>query len=520
MGRVQITSRPRRRSLAAGIRRGLLGASLLAGAAGVLPAAASAAGAGSAWHFGSAPALQPPKLVVEHRGRVGNGHALLFLDPYKNFAVASPQVGQSGALIDTAGGDPVWFQRAPAGQSDVDFHADVLGGRRVLVFWQGVVVTTPGGPVPIGEAGAGAHWVILDQHYRRIATVRGGDGWTPDLHELIGGSGDVVIYSVGRRVKANLSALGGPADGTYEDNGVQAADLATGRVLYTWDMGAHVPLAQSATRPAPSGTWDPYHLNSLARAPGGSLVISARNTWSVYDITPTGAGTVHWTLDGKPHATDSSFRFGPGAPFAWQHDARLLPNGELTMFDDHCCSFAPDAPKPPPTARGLILRLDTAAGTANLVASYSRRPPLVVATQGSLELLGSDVLVGWGQEPYVSEFTSIGRLLYDAHLPAADSSYRTLAESWTGHPLSRPAIAARRRGASTFLEASWNGATLVARWQVLHGPSGRHLAKLTTIRRHGFETVIRLRDVKRGYVQLRALSATGRVLGRSKIIHV
>ncbi len=37
-----------------------------------------------------------------------------------------------------------------------------------------------------------------------------------------------------------------------------------------------------------------------------------------------------WRLGGNR----SSFAMGPGTKMAWQHDGRMLPDGELTFFDD------------------------------------------------------------------------------------------------------------------------------------------------------------------------------------------
>ncbi len=37
-----------------------------------------------------------------------------------------------------------------------------------------------------------------------------------------------------------------------------------------------------------------------------------------------------WRLGGK----QSSFTLGAGANFAWQHDAQLLPDGTISLFDN------------------------------------------------------------------------------------------------------------------------------------------------------------------------------------------
>ncbi len=65
--------------------------------------------------------------------------------------------------------------------------------------------------------------------------------------------------------------------------------------------------------------------------------------------------------------------------------------------------------------------------------------------------------------------------------------------------------------------ASWNGATTVARWQVLAGPSATSLAPRTSAAKRGFETKLTLSSTATTFA-VRALSASGRVLATSKPI--
>ena len=69
-------------------------------------------------------------------------------------------------------------------------------------------------------------------------------------------------------------------------------------------------------------------------------------------------------------------------------------------------------------------------------------------------------------------------------------------------------------GAAT-VYASWNGATEVASWQVLVGPSATALKAAMSTARTGFETAI---PVAEGYgsFQLQALDSAGRVIGTSR----
>jgi len=81
--------------------------------------------------------------------------------------------------------------------------------------------------------------------------------------------------------------------------------------------------------------------------------------------------------------------------------------------------------------------------------------------------------------------------------------------------VNRPAAAARTRGVRTVVFASWNGATVVARWRVLAGKNPSQLASVAEGSKRGFETQIVLPSRPR-YVEVQALDERGRVLRTSK----
>jgi hypothetical protein len=170
-----------------------------------------------------------------------------------------------------------------------------------------------------------------------------------------------------------------------------------------------------------------------------------------------------------------------------------------------------------------VLKLNFATHTATLRDQYVRGAHFYVAFTGSTELLPvgklpfRNVLVGWGAKPYFSEYSKAGRLLLDAAWPPVDLSYRALlTQNWVGKPFYPPSGVVRKHHGHSTVFASWNGATQVAFWQVLAGRPG-HLKLVATVRKSGFETVIHLRRTYRHY-KVRAVSATGRVLGTSGVL--
>ena len=75
--------------------------------------------------------------------------------------------------------------------------------------------------------------------------------------------------------------------------------------------------------------------------------------------------------------------------------------------------------------------------------------------------------------------------------------------------------AARRQGSRATVYASWNGATRLASWRVLAGPSANQLSAVASAAKSGFETAIPLPQSYTSY-EVQALDAGGHVIGTSR----
>jgi hypothetical protein len=354
--------------------------------------------------------------------------------------------------------------------------------------------------------------VLVDQHYRTVATLRGTGGWVITLHDLIV-DGDHAWVTANRNLPMNLSRFGGAYNGAVIDSAVQEYSLSTGRLLRSWDALAHVPLSDSyASLPTNGFPWDAYHVNSIQLTGDGSFLVSMRNTWAAYRVD-IASGRVQWALGGRR----STFRLGPAADFQWQHDVELHPGSLVSMFDDHCCQITGGGTYVTPTglSRGLVLRLDPSARSATVAAQVTRADNADAEYMGNAQqLAGGGLLVGWGSVPTFTEYSRTGRLLFDGALPRPDLSYRANLAPWVGLPDGHPAGAARVAGGRTTVYASWNGATEVRGWRVLAGAAGGTLAAVAGAGRSVFETGT---PVRAGYgrFEVQALSAAGRVIGTS-----
>jgi hypothetical protein len=446
--------------------------------------------------FRSRPDLRPPVVTVTARAPGANA-AQLLLAPYSG-------PGQYGPMILDAQGRLVWFKPlSPPGARAADLRVQSYQGKPVLTWWQDPLVTA-------GSRKAGI--VIADTSYRQIAAVRAGNGYQPDLHEFQITPQGTAMITVYDGIECNLSAVGGPAHGAVADTLMQELDLATGLVRYEWHSLDHVPLSDAYVSPRPGSLKEPFdffHVNSIDAMHDGSLLIDARNTWAAYDVDRR-TGRVRWQLGGKR----SSFKMGPGSVTAYQHDAREQPNGNITFFDNGA------TPKAHPQSRAIEVSLDMKSMSATLVRREEHVPALVAGSQGNTQALpGGGWLVGWGESPWMTEYSPGGQVVFDAHLPASWESYRVFRQSWSGRPAGPPAFALVRSGSHAIVYASWNGATEVASWRVLAGRSPGALTPLAAAPSAGFETAIALPSAPHpgGFVQVQALDATGAVLGVSAV---
>jgi hypothetical protein len=366
-----------------------------------------------------------------------------------------------------------------------------LGGQAVLTWWQGYTNNGSGR----GEG------VIYNTAYQQVATVQAGNGIQGmDLHEfVVTNQGDAWIAGVSPIHYGNLTR-------PLMDSVVQEIDIKTGLVLFEWHAIDHVPITESFFNTKAKGfVYDPYHLNSVGLDRDGNLIVSLRNTWAVYKINVQ-TGAVMWTLG----SSLGNFKHLPGSGTAFQHDAKVQPDGSITMFDD--------GGGPPTIRAGRAIRvsLNQAKKTVSLVQQFQHSPALDTNFEGNAQVLpNGDMFVGWGQQPYFTEFNSAGKMIFDARFTSNTSSYRAYRMMWSGQPTTAPSLAAAPNNDGTSeVWASWNGATTVASWRVLAGQSPGSLQALFSTPKRGFETAVAA-ATGMPYFAVQALDSHGNVLAGS-----
>jgi hypothetical protein len=466
-----------------------------AGAIPATPLAMAPRVPGDEFTFHSRPDLTPPAVEVTKQS-AGASTGDIFITPQQGPT-------QNGVMILNSQGALVWFQPIAPPDIAADLRVQRYQGKPVLTWWQGY----SGAGVGAGED------VIYDSSYRQVAVVRAGNGLTADLHEFRLSPQDTALITAYYPVYWDASAIHGSPQQVVLDSVVQEIDVRTGLVLYQWDSLDHVPLADTyETVPKTAGgPFDYFHINSVQEQPNGDLLISARNTWAAYDIDHE-TGSIVWTLGGR----NSSYKLSSGAVFAFQHDVRLHTESDptVTLFDD-----GGGPPRVHNESRAITVRLDSSGKTATLLNQEQHSPALSAAFEGNVQALpGGEEFVGWGQQPYFSEYDAQGQMMFDARFVDSNSSYRAYRFPWIGKPAAAPSVTASTEGNTANVYVSWNGATQVASWRVLAGSASDALQAVVTAPSQGFETQIAI--AAQPYVAVQALDAAGRALATSSVVPV
>ena len=273
-------------------------------------------------------------------------------------------------------GQVVWFHPVDVGPRAATKTTDLLiqryQGRPVLTWWEDPLVAA-------GGTRREPRDVVFDQSYRPAAIVRAGNGFEAGLHAFIITSQGTALIEANRDIRCDLAGLGAAASASVWDNVIQEIDIKTGLVRWEWSSLEHVALDEaydSAARSSANYPFDFFHLNSVQVLDRNDLLISARNTWAVYEIDrPTGA--IRFRLGGK----DSSFVMGPGTRTAYQHDARVVTMpGEagdmlISMFDNG------GTPEVHHESRALIEAVNMSSHTVKLLRSLTHSPPLLAPSR-------------------------------------------------------------------------------------------------------------------------------------------
>lgn len=372
------------------------------GASDVRPAEASGAKAGL-------PADYPP-MRIETFGSVYDGRIFL-----------APLVSSTRMLI---------LERYGA-----DFYHSPSSGTRIQDF----------GPVNdtllyYGVTGADPYFLLADAGMQVLDTVRCGNGYTIDLHDFIyKPNGHKVLMSYDPQiVDMSVVVPGGNPAATVIGLVLQELD-AQDNVVFQWRSWDHFQITDAQSVGAlpfnfTQNNLDYVHGNSIDVLPNGDLLISGRHTNEVTRIDRA-TGAVIWRMGGSHNMF--TFINDPFNGFHSQHDARMLPNGHLTIFDNGLGHT-------PQRSRVVEYAIDEQAHTATLVWSYYNPANQPTVISGNAQRLpNGNTFINWcnpltnvNQHTMLEEVDPSGNPVFRLYVPdtsAFEWSYRAYRYAWPSH---------------------------------------------------------------------------------------
>jgi len=247
---------------------------------------------------------------------------------------------------------------------------------------------------------------------------------TTDGHEFeLRKNGDVWLVSYVPRANEDFSEIGGPSSAWSAESIVE--QVRDGKTIWRWSTRQNIDTYEARRILEPKfelekddGTFeDPFdrvHLNSIEPA-GDRVIVSVRNTDGVYAIDRATMEIV-WKLGGEetPESLEvigDYYDYPSGA----QHDARVLKDGTISVFDNRS-----GLGQPPRVTRW---RIDEENMTATLVEAYrDPKAPPSPATGSSRFSPDGSLFVYWGDSYLMTEFNPESEIAF--RLRVAGMAYR------------------------------------------------------------------------------------------------
>lgn len=267
-----------------------------------------------------------------------------------------------------------------------------------------------------------ANYYEMDKNFNVVDSFYSANGYLTDIHEfrkLTDGSYFIISYDSEAVDMRNIIAGGNP-NAVVTGGIVQKFD-AHKNLVFQWRTWDGYEITDATHEALTAGLIDYAHVNAIEIMPDGNILVSSRHLDEITKIN-TRTGEIMWRLGGK----HNQFKFiNDDIGFSHQHDIRMLPNGNITLFDNgnfHSPHFS----------RAVEYKLDEVNKTIELVWQYRNDPDYYGLAMGSVQRLpNGNTLIGWGaSNPSVTEVKPDGTKVLELTLPQGMFSYRAYKFDW------------------------------------------------------------------------------------------
>jgi arylsulfotransferase ASST len=254
------------------------------------------------------------------------------------------------------------------------------------------------------DRGAGKlKYYALNSMYAVVDSFKMGNGYTTDFHdiEMLPNNHALLMAYDPQPVDMSQVVPGGDPNATVSGLIIQEIDAAK-NVIFQWRSWDHFQITDvtdchSLTTP----TVDAVHGNSLDEDTDGNILLSSRYLDEITKINRQ-TGDIIWRFGKNARNNQFTIQDDP-LGFSDQHDARRLPNGHITLFDNHSC-----ANQAPNNSRALEYEIDEQNMTARLVWEYRHTPDQHTGPTGNTQRRASGgTMIGWGSVPGPPNITDL-----------------------------------------------------------------------------------------------------------------
>ncbi len=377
-------------------------------------------------------------------------------------------------LIMDDNGEPVFYKKLVEGLRYQDFKKQPSG---LLTYYD-----TPSGV-----------FRSMDSTYRFVDTYQAGNGYQINGHGLQLREDGHILLQIYDRQPLDMSQIvaGGVPTATVVGAIVQELDPSR-NVIFEWRSWDHFDITDASDDiDLTAQVVDVTHINSVEWDHDGNILISNRHIDEITKINRRTADVI-WRLGGKRN----EFTFiNEDRPFSHQHDARRLPNGNITLYDNGNTND-------PQYSRAVEYQLNEVNKTATKVWEYRNQPDdFYGGARGNAQRLpNGNTVINWGRAqsgstlPVVTEVQPDGTKAFEMYFINNESSYRAFRHVWEGRPFEPPTLVVSATEPETNLHYSWNGATHVASYRVYGGASTIPSELVDTQVKTSFETSSVLSD--------------------------
>lgn len=237
-----------------------------------------------------------------------------------------------------------------------------------------------------------SRFIILNSSLNKIDSIQPINGVLNDVHELIIlDNGNYVVAGSKKRLfdLSSFSIDGSQgSDSTYAKGFVFQEFDVNHNLIFEWNSNDHIhPSEYAGGYQYNVNNFDYAHGNAIEEDVDGNFLLSFRHLDAIYKINKA-TGDIMWILGGN----SNQFTFtNDSNQFSGQHDIRVLPNGNITIFNNDNKSNSPHI------STGVEYELNLTNMTCSKTWEYTYDPSFFSRAMGNFRTLNNqEKIIGFG----------------------------------------------------------------------------------------------------------------------------